>query len=83
MYVLSVYHCCCSPPSCHFREASWNDLFESLVELNVKGFPQFTPICLGPVVQNFVSLTLSLSPHSAKYILTSKANTLLFCVEIM
>ena len=32
----------------------------------------------GPVVQNFVSLTLSLSPQFANYISTSKANTLLF-----
>ena len=36
---------------------------------------------LGPVVQNFVSLTLSLSPQFVYYILTSKANTLLFFVE--
>ena len=30
----------------------------------------------GPVVQTFVSLTLSLSPQFANYISTSKANTL-------
>ena len=35
----------------------------------------------GPVVQNFVSLTLSLSPQFFNYISTSKANTLLFLVE--
>ena len=33
---------------------------------------------LRPVVQNFVSLTLSLSPQFVNYISTSKANTLLF-----
>ena len=33
-------------------------------------------INLGPVVQNFVSLTLSLSPQFVNYISTSKANTL-------
>ena len=34
---------------------------------------------LGPVVENFVSLTLSLiSPQFVNYISTSKANTLLF-----
>ena len=38
---------------------------------------------LGPVVQNFVSLTLSLSPQFVNCILTSKANTLLFFVEKM
>ena len=38
---------------------------------------------MGPVVQNFVSLTLSLSPQFVKYISTSKANTLLFFVEKM
>ena len=31
-----------------------------------------------PVVQNFISLTLSLSPQFVNYISTSKANTLLF-----
>ena len=35
----------------------------------------------GPVVQNFVSLTLLLSPQFVKYISTSKANSLLFFVE--
>ena len=34
---------------------------------------------LGLVVQNFVSLTLSLSPQFVNYISTSKANTLIFC----
>ena len=38
-------------------------------------------IILGPVVQNFVSLMLSLSPKFVNYISTSKANTLLFFVE--
>ena len=37
----------------------------------------------GPVVQNFVSLTLSLSPPFVNYISTSKANTLLFFVDKM
>ena len=37
----------------------------------------------GSVVQNFVSLTLSLSPQFVNYISTSKANTLLFFVEKM
>ena len=37
----------------------------------------------GPVVQNFVSLTMSLSPQFANYITTSKANILLFFVEKM
>ena len=37
----------------------------------------------GPVVQNFVSLTMSLSPQFVNCILTSKANTLLFFVEKM
>ena len=36
----------------------------------------------GPVVQNFDCLTLSLSPQFVNYILTSKANTLLFFVEM-
>ena len=41
---------------------------------------------LGPVVKNFVSLTLSFSPLSfspqfVNYISTAKANTLLFFVE--
>ena len=36
---------------------------------------------LGPVVKNFVSLMLSLSPQFVNYISTSKANTLLFFVE--
>ena len=43
------------------------------------GHPQLR----GPVVQNFVSLTLSLSPQFVNYISTSKANTLLFFVEKM
>ena len=38
---------------------------------------------LGPVVQNFDSLMLSLSPQLVNYISTSKANTLLFFVEKM
>ena len=38
---------------------------------------------LGPVVQNFVSLMLSLIPQFVNYILTSKANTLLFFVDKM
>ena len=37
----------------------------------------------GPVVQNFISLTLSLSPHFVNCISTSKANTLLLFVEKM
>ena len=37
----------------------------------------------GPVVQNFVSLTLSLSPQFVNYISTLKANTLSFFVETM
>ena len=37
----------------------------------------------GPVVQNFVSLTVLLSPQFVNNITTSKANTLLFFVEIM
>ena len=43
----------------------------------------FISILQGPVVQNFVSLTLSLSPQFVNYtcISTSKANTLLFLVE--
>ena len=36
---------------------------------------------LGIVVQNFVSLTLSLSPQLVNYISISKANALLFFVE--
>ena len=36
---------------------------------------------LGPIVLNLGSLTLSLSPQFVNYILTSKANTLLFFVE--
>ena len=35
-----------------------------------------------PVVQNFVSLTLLLSPQFVNYISTSKANTLLFFVAL-
>ena len=35
----------------------------------------------GPVVQNFISLTLSLYPQFVNYISTSKANTLLLFVE--
>ena len=35
----------------------------------------------GQVVQNFVTLALSLSPQFVNYILTSKANTLLYFVE--
>ena len=43
-------------------------------------------ICLlskhkGPVVQNFVSLTLSLSPLSVNYISTSKASTVYFWLK--
>ena len=39
---------------------------------------------LGPVVQNFVSLTLLLlSPQFVNYMSTLKANTLLFFVEKM
>ena len=38
---------------------------------------------LGPVIQNVVSLTLSLSPQFVNYISTSKANTVLFFVEKM
>ena len=38
---------------------------------------------LGPVVQNFVSLTLSLSPQFVNYLSTSKANTLLVFVDKM
>ena len=34
--------------------------------------------CLGPVVQNFISLSLSLSPQFVNYISTSKANTVIF-----
>ena len=37
----------------------------------------------GPVVQNLVSLLLSLSPQLANYISASKANTSLFFVEKM
>ena len=37
----------------------------------------------GPVVQNFVSLMLSLGPQPVNYISTSKANTLLFFIEKM
>ena len=36
---------------------------------------------LGPVVQNFVSSTVSLSPQFVNCISTSKANTLLFFDE--
>ena len=38
---------------------------------------------LGPVVQNFFTVTLSISPQFVSYISTSKANTLLFFVEKM
>ena len=38
-------------------------------------------VILGPVVQNFVSLMLSLSPEFVNYILTSEANTLLFLLK--
>ena len=38
---------------------------------------------LGLAVQNFDSLTMSLSPQFVNYISTSKANTLLFSVEKM
>ena len=38
---------------------------------------------LGPVVQNFVSLTSSLSPQLFKLMLTTYANTLLFSVDKM
>ena len=38
-------------------------------------------IDLGPVVQNSISLTLSLRPQFVNYISTSKANTVLFFVE--
>ena len=41
----------------------------------------FVLMLQGPVVQNFVCLTLSLSPQFVNYISTSKANTLLFFVE--
>ena len=36
---------------------------------------------LAPVIQSFISLTLSLSPQFVNYISTSKANPLLFFVE--
>ena len=41
------------------------------------------PHTLGPVVQSFDSLKLSLSPQFVNYFSTSKANTLLFFVENM
>ena len=41
----------------------------------------FNDTKMGPVVQNFVSLTLSLNPQIVNHITTSKANTLLFVVE--
>ena len=37
----------------------------------------------GPVVQNFISLTLMLCPQFVNYISTSKANTLLFLLKKM
>ena len=58
--------------------AGWNSLF-----MTVSCFSVYSTIDLGPVVQNFVSLTLSLSPQPVNYISTSKANTLLFFVEKM
>ena len=36
---------------------------------------------LGPVVKNFVSLMMPLSPPYVNYTLTSKANTLLFLLK--
>ena len=51
-----------------------------------KEFPELCSrefIVQGPVVQNVVSLTLSLSPPFVNYISTTKANTLLFFVDKM
>ena len=50
-----------------------------LMSLVLRKDVSFVKINLGPVVQNFVSLTLSLSPEFVNYISTSKANTLFFC----
>ena len=49
-----------------------------LMSLVLRKDVSFVKINLGPVVQNFVSLMLSLSPEFVNYISTSKANTLLF-----
>ena len=54
----------------------------SLERLEKPGIEAMSPQILGPVVQNFVSLTLSLSLQFVNYISTSKANTLLFFVVI-
>ena len=59
------------------------DTFVLIFLSHVTSWTHLTLIHQRPVVQNFVSLTLSLSPLFVNFISTSKANTLLFCVEKM
>ena len=69
-------------PSCVFLEriSVANSWLLELIWYNFYGL--WCGVCnLAPVVQNFVSLTLSLSPQFVNYISNSKANTLLFFVE--
>ena len=50
---------------------------------SIAGLKDLTFDDKGPVVQNIVSLMLSLSPQFINYYLTSKAHILLFFVEKM